>query len=134
MEHSAPVYEENASVLGDGEEHKEAACQDVSLQVEKASHMKNAWIPHLRKRHMIHSDTLNYNVTSEAGVPVNALLRMIIFTAKECSSTVRRILILERGMRNDIQVKRTLMPETIELTTAAVLTVLTVLGSTSVAP
>ena len=50
MEHSAPVYEENASVLGDGEEHKEAACQDVSLQVEKASHMKNAWIPHLRKK------------------------------------------------------------------------------------
>ena len=34
MEDSAPVDEEDASILNDGEEHKEAACQDISLQVE----------------------------------------------------------------------------------------------------
>ena len=73
---------------------------------------------------MLHTDTYSFNVTSEVGVPVNALLRMIIFTTKECSSTARRILILEGGMRNEIHDKRTLMPETRELTTAAVLTVL----------
>ena len=61
--------------------------------------------------------------SSEVGKLLKTLLMMLIFTTKAVISTVRRALTLEGGMRNDTQDKKTLMQETMEVTTVVSLTV-----------
>ena len=63
---------------------------------------------------------------------MSVLVTMLIFTRREVISTTIRPFVLDGGMKNDIKDMRTLMPETRELTTVAVLTVLTVLKSAGV--
>ena len=58
------------------------------------------------------------------------LLMMLIFTMKAVMSTVRRVRRLVGGMRNDTHDKKTLMQETMDVTTVVILTVFALLTPT----